>query len=329
MEKIYSWVQAKTEAYLTNKKAVAATNKANRSFKSEVLGWIDALVFAVFFVLILNQYFLQLFVIPSPSMVATLEEGDRVLVNKQAYGIELYPCGPKVLDSRTPDRDEIITFYNPEYESSGPVKDVLSQIIYLGTLSFVNIDRDENGQIKHKLYVKRAIGLGGDTVKFANGDVYIRASGTNEFVKETDFREQNDLDEGPHRSLDMNLYEGINARARLLAYQDEGYSSTSVPSYLIKAYQSLGNTNLMYDAYAHETAYTQALAQLDPTNLQRRSDYARYRNGIYVPFDKVLPLGDNRDNSQDGRYFGPIDVDDINGRVVSTLWPLSRIKSFI
>ena len=58
-----------------------------------------------------------------------------------------------------------------------------------------------------------------------------------------------------------------------------------------------------------------------------RSQAARYRAGIYVPEDYVLPLGDNRDNSRDGRYFGPVPQSAINGRVLFRFWPLNRIGS--
>ena len=46
---------------------------------------------------------------------------------------------------------------------------------------------------------------------------------------------------------------------------------------------------------------------------------------IYVPEGHVLPLGDNRDNSRDGRYFGPVGEEDINGKVLFRFWPPGRI----
>ena len=63
--------------------------------------------------------------------------------------------------------------------------------------------------------------------------------------------------------------------------------------------------------------------------MDKRSDAAVYDNGIYVPEGKVLPLGDNRDNSNDGRYFGPVDETRINGRVIGRFWPITRISSLL
>ncbi|MCY4423567.1 MAG: signal peptidase I [Acidimicrobiaceae bacterium] len=40
-----------------------------------------------------------------------------------------------------------------------------------------------------------------------------------------------------------------------------------------------------------------------------------------VPEGEVLVLGDNRPDSRDGRYFGPIDVDTVVGRAFLKLWP--------
>ena len=328
MDRLLSAIERRSERYLTRRKQIREYNKGKkRTIVSEILSWLDALVFAVFWVIIINQFLFQFFLIPSPSMVSTLNVGDRVAVIKNAYGTELYPAGPKIAsDKRRVERDDIITFYNPEYDSKGPIFDIFSQIVFMGTLSLVNIDKNPDGSVAERLYVKRAVGFPGDVIKFENGNVMIRLNGEGEFIKEEVFRDENGLSRGPHRDVNMDDYIWLRAYGNLLAYDERGILN-SAPTYLKRAYAQIDQNSNISDFYEIEHQRALSATKLEPMNMEERSFLNSYENGIYVPEDHVLPLGDNRDNSRDGRYFGPVSESDINGKVVLRFWPLSDFST--
>jgi signal peptidase I len=49
---------------------------------------------------------------------------------------------------------------------------------------------------------------------------------------------------------------------------------------------------------------------------------------LHLPADAYLVMGDDRDGSDDGRYFGPISGHLIVGRAFVRIWPLSRLHWF-
>ncbi|GAB5498935.1 MAG: signal peptidase I [Pseudohongiellaceae bacterium] len=91
-------------------------------------------------VLVLRSFLVEPFQIPTGSMIPTLEVGDFILVNKYAYGVRLPVIGTKIIDVDDPERGEVMVFIPPH---------------------------------ENKYYIKRVIGLPGDTLRYENKNLYI------------------------------------------------------------------------------------------------------------------------------------------------------------
>ncbi|OQY40542.1 MAG: hypothetical protein B6229_01365 [Spirochaetaceae bacterium 4572_7] len=104
--------------------------------------WLHAFLWAAGVVLLLNQYLFQAYVIPSPSMTPALKIQDRLLVNKLIYGPELIPSLFKLPGLTTPKRQDIILFENPEYHSRGAFFDISQRLIFMLSLSLIDIDKE-------------------------------------------------------------------------------------------------------------------------------------------------------------------------------------------
>ncbi len=182
-------------------------------FVREIFSWLDAIVFAIVAVWVLQNFFFQNFTIPTTSLEKTMLAGDYLLVSKYDYGprvpmtplalpvfqhtIEVggvrlgksYLDHPQVPYRRMPGlsevkRGDIVVFNYPAGDSV--LADYPDQDYYLvrnqlmghqrmsrrqfeaavGPVIVRPVDRREN-------YVKRCIGLPGETLQIIDRQVYI------------------------------------------------------------------------------------------------------------------------------------------------------------
>jgi signal peptidase I len=313
--------QGLAEAFLTRRNRVRRIKKEKQKAKNPVLDWIEAFIWAAGMVLLANQYVIQAYVIPSGSMIDTLLIGDRIFVNKLIYGPELLPGLAKLPSPVKPARNDIIIFENPAYLSRGPVFDVAQRIIYMLTISLVDIDRDELGQPKAHFLINRAVGMGGDHFIMEKGEMKVRFAGDTRWVDERAYTAQRGWKHQISRMVKEEQYPEMEIWGKAEAWQDMGLP---VPEYLQTAREAANNIRYR-DNLAQQKARIETLRNAMPYDRRYVSLAARDSLGWYIPEGRIFPLGDNRDNSRDGRYFGPVQLSKVLGKGALIHWPLKRI----
>jgi signal peptidase I len=312
-------LQELTEACLTHRKKVRRIKKEKLQGKNPILDWIEAFLWAAGVVLLINQYLFQAYQIPSGSMIDTLLIKDRIFVNKVIYGPELLPGTAKLPSPIRPKRNDIIIFENPSYISRGPVFDIAQRIIYMLTLSLVDIDRDESGEPKAHFLIKRAVGMGGDRFVSSRGELSILFAGEDRWVSEREYVTARNMNHHISRLVDAADYPALETAGKLAGY---GALGLSPPAYLSAV---AGEQGRYTDFIARERKRLELMRMANPHDSRYGMDLARFNLGWYVPESRVFPLGDNRDNSRDGRYFGPVLKSKVLGKGALIYWPLGRI----
>ena len=311
-------LQIFTEKLLTWRLKRKLREKMRQQNRHPVLDWVLAILWAACVVLVINQYVFQNYRIPSESMEKTLLVGDMIFVDKFSLGPELLPGVAKLPGLSKPSRGQIIVFENPTYLSKGPAFTILQQMIYMLTLTMVDIDREANGEPRVHYLIKRTVGYSGDRLKLERGEVYIRPEGSSKWFPEKQLMESLGVRENAIRQVSKSEYPFIEAVGAISAYRE---SSIEPPARL----GSPSTTVAYKDALAFDRSRTSVLRDIDPSDPRIAAVSRRYNLGWYIPDGRVFPMGDNRDNSRDARYFGPVSVNRVLGRAKFIYWPIGRI----
>lgn len=214
-----------------------------------VIGDFLASLFGVLFIVTLLRSFLfEPFQIPSGSMEPTLRVGDFLVVEKFAYGIKDPIWQNTLIETGKPQRGDVVVFKAPKQP--------------------------------HVDYIKRVVGVGGDTVKY-------------------------DL-----HSQQLTVTHGDTGKVNVFQYSDRSPNP---------------------DFFYHGEMQVERTEQGDVThqilNNPNPFNYAPYffkQKGLesgewIVPHGEYFVMGDNRDNSEDSRFWGFVPEKNMVGKA-TFLW---------
>lgn len=213
----------------------------------------------ILIVFVLRSFLFEPFKIPSGSMIPTLLVGDFILVNKFTYGIRLPVINKKIIDVNSPQRGDVMVFRYPEDPS---------------------LD-----------YIKRVVGLPGDTVAYQNKKLTINGVAA------------------PTRKVSdylhlERLYYSEQFQEKLGDVEHNTLNDADAPAFIPDAARFPHRENCTYNAAG-------VICK--------------------VPDGHYFMMGDNRDNSRDSRAWGFVPEENIVGKaffIWLNFSDISRVGSF-
>ncbi|MEE3217274.1 MAG: signal peptidase I [Pseudomonadota bacterium] len=265
----------------TNSPATSAEEPEKKETLGSFLWFVAKLVIAV---LIFRSFIFSPFTIPSESMLPNLRNGDYLVAAKWPYGFSKLslPGQPALFEGRIfaslPERGDVVIFKHPVTGAD---------------------------------YVKRVIGLPGDTVAMEDGVVVLNG----EALAREDAGHA-DIAMGPNTACRSDGGVVVDG-GTVCRYRQFRETLPSGESYMTIDFGAVGarfltdgNGGLSLDASG-------APLRIDPDNIAP----------VVVPEGKLFVMGDNRDNSLDSRFpavrdggVGLVDADLLVGRASRVLW---------
>ncbi len=255
-------------------KLVFKQRKTRGSGKESVLvRWAYDFFPVLAVVLIVRSFLIEPFNIPSSSMVPTLYTGDFIAVNKYAYGVRLPLTYNKIIDTGKPEHGDVMVFRYPENPS-----------IY---------------------YIKRVIGLPGDTVSYNQGQLAINDVPV--ATKPVAFDASPELTSQLYGAGQVAPGQVVTEQeAAQMGQQEEGEAQ------YFQENQGKHEHFVRYLNDMNSSQYAPFLQQQAPEVVSSEGTEWRIR----VPENQYFVMGDNRDRSADGRFWGFVPDDNLAGKAV-------------
>lgn len=257
--------------WLADKLFLKQRKTKGKGNESLLINWAYDFFPVLAVVLVARSFFIEPFNIPSSSMVPTLYTGDFVAVNKNAYGVRLPLTHTKVLDTGSPEHGDVVVFRYPENPS-----------IY---------------------YIKRVIGLPGDTVSYSDGVLSI--NGEQVPTQAVDFTPDADMVKEMYPAGTEYMGTKLTAEQSALLGQKEE-----------KQAHYLQETDGTHTHLIREIANVESA--INAEFLRNNSPEVISSEGknwqISVPAGQYFVMGDNRDRSQDGRFWGFVPDENLAGK---------------
>ena len=217
-------------------------NKFNPSKKNGFTDFFGSLFGVLALVTILRSFVFEPFQIPSGSMEPTLRVGDFLVVNKFNYGIKDPIWQKTLIENGHPERGDIIVFKAPPQP--------------------------------HVDYIKRVVGIGGDTVKY-------------------DMATQSLTVTSKDGTVNVFKYENAKPNADFFYHGEMQVEKTEVGNV---THQILNNPL----PFNYAPYFFKQEGQVD--------------GEWVVPEGHYFVMGDNRDNSEDSRFWGFVPEQNIVGK---------------